>query len=343
MAKDKTPEIVDPMGMDFSKFEESALPAGGALVPIRPEGDRIAVTTFGDIVTAQRVAVPREITKVLAKMKVLAGAAGDRYVYRIPFKRTNKQTGDVKTEYVEGGSIKLANDLAREYGNCMINVLVDNSQPRYWIFYGKFVDLETGFTMVRAFQQRKSQSTGMKDVDRQEDMVFQIGQSKCIRNVTLNALQTMTDYCVEEAKQSVKERIAKDPNKARAWLLAKIAELRVDLKLVESFYGRIAAHWTVADMAKLYAEINSIEDGMVTPDDLYPTSEEGQRADNGSKQQPSKQKETTDELGKQAGEGEESKGTDAPLATPPPPQPAGPAPKGKPAGNGEGIPALSLF
>ena len=61
------------------------------------------------VIGAQKIAVPRDEPKILQKIKVLAAAAGDDWYYRWPVK--NKKTG--KTEWVEGASIKLANEVSR--------------------------------------------------------------------------------------------------------------------------------------------------------------------------------------------------------------------------------------
>ena len=228
-------------------------------------GARSSMHTGGDIITAQRVAVPRNTAKIMAQLKALAAAAGKAYVYgwKVKDKRNNRES------WIEGPTIKLANDLARVYGNCMVNVRVVDAGAA-WMMYGRFVDLETGFTTERAYQQRKGQDVGMADGQRASDMVFQIGQSKCIRNVIVNALQTFADYAVECAKDSLLAEIGNQPDKARAWIVGKLAQLNVDKKRVEAIYGRTAENWTVPDMARIYTEVQSILDGMMPADEVYP-------------------------------------------------------------------------
>src|SRR5690349_6107042 len=70
---------------------------------------------------AQAIIVPRDEARVLLKISTLATAAGEDWYYRIPFK--DKKGG---TTWVEGPSIKLANDIARIYGSCDVDTWVSN-------------------------------------------------------------------------------------------------------------------------------------------------------------------------------------------------------------------------
>ena len=254
----------DPMRATLDTGAMDAQPAG-----VQPGfamvGANQGMHTGGDIITAQRVAVPRNNAKIMANLKALAAAAGKNYVYgwKVKDRQNNREV------WIEGPTIKLANDLARVYGNCMVNVRVVDAGAS-WMMYGRFVDLETGFTTERAYQQRKSQKVGMTDDQRAADMIFQIGQSKCIRNVIVNALQTYADYCVDEAKSSLLDSVGKEPEKARTWIKSKIVALGIDQKRVEAIYGRTAEHWTVPDMARIYTELTSILDGMMTANEVYP-------------------------------------------------------------------------
>jgi len=80
----------------------------GQLVPIMPQG-QIATQVFG----AQNVAVRRDERIVLNKIRALAAAAGQEWFYRFPVRNKKKGT----TDYIEGPSIKMVNDLAPIYGS----------------------------------------------------------------------------------------------------------------------------------------------------------------------------------------------------------------------------------
>lgn len=215
-------------------------------------------------VGAVKVQVERDDVKVLTKLKALAAAAGDDFYYRFPV--TKKDGGQ---DWIEGPSIKCAMAVARTYGNCDTDVRVQDAGD-HWIFYARFTDFETGFTLTRAFQQRKNQKAMKTDAARQLDIIFQIGQSKAIRNVIANALSTYTDYAYEEARRGIVARVGKNLATYREKVLARLDELGVDLKRAEVVRGRVAADWLAPDVALCIAELQAIGDGMATVDETYP-------------------------------------------------------------------------
>jgi hypothetical protein len=217
------------------------------------------------VIGAQKVAVPREEAKVLQRLKVLAAAAGEEWYYRYPAKE--KRTG--KTTWIEGPSIKLANDLGRLYGNDEIETRVIDLGDS-WLIYARFTDYETGYSLTRPFQQRKSQKTMGDDADRQRDIAFQIGCSKAIRNVTCNALQTYADFAFQEAKNSLVNKVGGDLPKWRDVTLKRLDERGIELKRVEAVMGRGAGDWLAPDVAQVMAMMKAIKDGMATADEQFP-------------------------------------------------------------------------
>jgi hypothetical protein len=222
-------------------------------------------TAFSDpIITAQAVQVRRDIPAFLHRMKVLANMAGEEYRYQYPVK---KKTGGSST--VEGASIKMANDLAREYGNCMVDVRVlDNGNE--WVFYARFIDYETGFAMTRPFRQRKNQQTMKDDAERQLDIVYQIGASKAIRNVVINSLQTYADMIYTEAKNSLINNIGKNLAAWRERIVTRCQENKFDIKRIEMAITKPVQEWLAVDVARVVAELKSVMDGMARFDDLFP-------------------------------------------------------------------------
>jgi hypothetical protein len=202
---------------DLAKFANAQ---GQPNQPI-PHGHTLVRPTTGladRIIGAQHVEVYRDEAKILQKLTTLAAAASDSWFYRFPVK-----TKGGGTEYVEGPSIKLANDLARIYGNCVIEVR-ELDVGDCFVFYARFTDIETGFSMERAYRQRKSQtSIKTKDVDRQLDLMYQVGQSKALRNVIVNALQTYSDFAFESARNSLVEKIGADLDRWRERTLQGLA------------------------------------------------------------------------------------------------------------------------
>lgn len=247
-------------------------------------GSPAAAQTTGMVRPMEHFQLPslapeRDELKVLDKLIKLAAAAGDDWFYRFPVNRNVKdpETGKwVKVrEYIEGPSIKCANNVARIYGNCLVDCRLGQETPDAWVFYAMFADRETGFTMVRAFKQRKRQNIGMGDEGRAEDIVFQIGQSKAIRNIIDNALEQFTSRAFDEAKKSIVNRIAGKMDETRAWIRAELAKLKpaVAVERVERVRLRKIDQWTSADMALIYAELQAIHDGWTIADDCWPREE----------------------------------------------------------------------
>lgn len=216
-------------------------------------------------VGAIKVAVERDDARIVQRLKVLAGAAGSKFYYRFPVKNKDGSSGNV-----EGPSIDCALAVARTYGNCDIDVRVTD-EGEHWIFLARFRDFETGFTISRAFQQRKGQTTmKTKDPGRALDIVFQIGQSKAIRNVICNALGDLADFAFEEAKASFVDRIGKRVEYYRDRAVERLAEMKIDLKRVEAIIGRAAKDWMAPELARVIAELQGIQDGMALADETYP-------------------------------------------------------------------------
>lgn len=228
-----------------------------SVLPMASAGDRV----FG----AQNVAVYRDEARILQKLAALGAAAGDDWFYRFPV----KTKGGGKT-FIEGPSIKLANDVARIYGNCEVDTRVIDLGPS-WLIYARFTDFESGYALTRPFQQDKGASRlGGDDVARKLDIAFQIGVSKAIRNVVTNALQTFADYAFDAARNSLVEKIGKDIQKWRTEILTRLKDRNLDAQRVEFVIGRAAADWTAPDIAKIIAMMKAVADGMATIDETFP-------------------------------------------------------------------------
>lgn len=214
---------------------------------------------------AMRVDVPRDEGKIFQKIKAIATAAGDEFFYRWPTKNKDGSTG-----WVEGASVQCTNAVSRIYGNCLVTCRSED-HPAFYLFTARFYDMETGYGYERQFKQRKGQSLGGKmDAARAEDIVFQIGQSKALRNVVDNALGEFTAYALREAKSGIVKLVGADPEKYRARLRQRIEDLKVELIRVEHHVGRPIGDWLAPDMAMVIAEIQTINDNMATADELWP-------------------------------------------------------------------------
>lgn len=209
--------------------------------------------------------VYRDEARIFQKLKAAAAYAGTDFFYRFPVKNRKEN----RTDWIEGPSIVLANELARIFMNCKVDArVVDHGD--FWIFYGRFEDKETGYELIRPFQQRKSAGKiGGADEERRLDIAFQIGASKAIRNVVVNALQMFADFAMNEARNALVERIGKDLAGYRQRTAAKLSAM-VSIERVEAIVGKPVKDWLAPDVARVIAMATSVADGMSNLNETFP-------------------------------------------------------------------------
>lgn len=240
-----------------------AKPAGGDLMP-QPGGPP-NITIVDQIITAQKVGVERDLAKVMRDIRTMAAMSGEDWYYRFPVK---KKGGGV--DHIEGPTIKCAQNVARMYGNCQVDVRAQD-QGGSWMIYARFVDYETGFSLTRPFQADKAKvNLNTKDAGRQQEIAFAIGVSKATRNVIANALEAFTTFAFDEAKNNLVEKVGKKLEEYRKRVRERLASISVDEKRVEAMLGRSAAEWLAPDVARVIAEIKAVTDGMATADETWP-------------------------------------------------------------------------
>lgn len=222
-------------------------------------------TTYTTAISVQK---PRSIAKVTKNILEEAKLAGASFYYRWEVK--NKKTG--RKSIVLGASIDLTMAIARNYGNCVVDIEVEETASHY-LFKGVFIDLESGFTVPRLFRQRKSQNIGSGYGDeRAEDIVFQIGQSKAQRNAIDKAAPGwLIDQAIEVARTAEINKV--DPENlhiARAKVLDFFGTYGVTTERIEASLERPADDWTSENIADLRASATALKEGRIGPDELFP-------------------------------------------------------------------------
>jgi hypothetical protein len=216
-------------------------------------------------VTAISVQKPRDLDKIVAAIDREAEYAGDSFWYSWTDKKGNR---------IEGPSIGLANSLAREWTNCAVTCTLDEIPEAFYIT-SRFIDLEKGSQMERVFRQRKNSVAGNFDPDRKLDIALQIGQSKGIRNVVVNAVpRWLVERAIEKAKEAVVRKI--DPKKLEEYKtkwLAFFAKYGVTQEQLVAKAGKPVAQWTTHDMADFQADAKALQNGEVSVGDLFPAPE----------------------------------------------------------------------
>lgn len=255
-------DLMDPReAQEAEALFAKPMGAGGDLVP----GGAPNITIVDQVITAQKVGVERDLAKILRDVRTMAAVAGEDWYYRFPVK---KKGGGV--DHIEGPTIKCATNVARMYGNCQVDVRVQD-QGASWLIYARFVDYESGFSLTRPFQADKAKGTlNTKDAGRQQEIALAIGVSKATRNVITNALETFTTFAFDEAKKNLVEKVGKRLEEYRGRVRERLAQINVDEKRVEATVGRPFSEWLAPDVARVIAELKAVSDGMATADETWP-------------------------------------------------------------------------
>lgn len=256
-------------GVQIIEHDPRDLPSDMPSMATRmPEGGQIVSerTLFGDVVMAQPTRAPRNEGRIMQRIDASAGAAGASWYYRFPVK---KRGGGI--DYIEGPSIECADAVSRWYGNCQVAAAVQDIGTA-WIIHSRFVDLETGYTLIRPFLQSKAGSRlGGDDDERRLQIALSIGVSKSQRNVVVHALRDFTDRAFAAAKRNLVERVGLKLPEYRKRCVDKLNELGPDLLArVERNMNRKADAWLAPDVSRLIAEIQTVADGMSSADEVWP-------------------------------------------------------------------------
>lgn len=220
--------------------------------------------------TAISVQKPRSLDKIVASVLTEAEMAGEEFYY------SWKQGG----ELIEGPTIGLANSLAREWGNCAVTVELQENDEAFYLT-PRFIDLEKGFQTERVFRQRKGAVQGKYDPDRKLDIALQIGQSKAIRNVVVNAVpRWLVAKAVEKAKEAVVKGI--DATKLDEWrniMVHEFKAFRITAEQLVDKLGKPVAEWGTRDIATLKGDIRVLKTGEMTPAELFPPKDPAKTTD----------------------------------------------------------------
>lgn len=214
--------------------------------------------------TAVQVVKPRDLNKVESRCVAEAARAGDEFYY------SWSQGGSI----IEGNTVGAALMMVRNWGNCAVDVRVQEL-PTSYVFYGAFIDLETGFNLVRPFKMSKQspknkQGRDIYSGERGKDIIFQIGASKAIRNVTLNAIpKWLTEKVLDTAKKNIIGQIEKmGKEKAIDKVVKKAEALKIPFDRIEANYGKKSS-WDIDKIVAVMGAIRSVEDGLESMEEVF--------------------------------------------------------------------------
>ena len=239
-------------------------PSSRYMAPIQP------VQKVGmEYVTAVAVQKPRDFKEIEKRLNQECQFLGPDAYYG----------WGVGEDRVEGPSVELAMAVLRCFGNCAVrNEFVQETHDAY-VFEATFVDLENGVQISRPFRQSKSWKVyGKMDEVRKADVRFQIGASKCARNVIIASLPSwMINNGMEQAKESVRARIdkfikEKSIAEAQRWMLKELAKLgaKEDVVLYKMGRDKVSAI-TPEDLVILYGDVKALQSGAESAAALFPS------------------------------------------------------------------------
>lgn len=253
----------------------STLAAGGAMQRVE-----------GKYVTAVAVQKPRSLPTVARRLEEEATLSGESFYYG----------WGAGKDQIEGPSVKLANAAVRCWGNCSVEMLPMQETADSWIFTAAFIDYETGFTLQRQFRQAKSWVVhGKFDAARKDDIRFQIGQSKAVRNVILNALPSgLIERAMEVAKDGARakliafiEKADKKAGKPGAGMVQAVDMVLSGLAKYGAKEDAVLRKLEIADrkaididrLLILRGDLAALDDGETRVEELYPPTKTEQLAD----------------------------------------------------------------
>jgi hypothetical protein len=218
--------------------------------------------------TAIKVQKPRNLAAIVEKVLEEAACAGEDFYYRWEVK--NRKTN--RNSVVEGGSIGLAYCIARNWGNCVVDVELE-TRDGIDVFTASWIDLETGFTTSRLFRKKHNPVGGNYDAERADDMGFQVGQSKPLRNVIFAGVPKWLETKAIEVAKASEAKGLEDPTRfvyAKGKVLSFLAKYGVTEERVFAKIGKPASEWTRDEYMNVRSLATEIKDGLADPDEVFP-------------------------------------------------------------------------
>lgn len=224
-------------------------------------------TTKTPFVTAVAVQTPRSIARVEKAILTEAALLGTSAYYG---------WGKGKN-HVEGGTVHLATAMLRAYGNCTVVADAIQETPSAWIFLHTTVDLESGTALPRQYYQSKRELVeGKMPEDRKNNIRFNKGQSKSIRNSIFNAMpRWLMLKAITEAKKGVRKKIETfiAENSLAAAQLFIVSQLKkvgvTEDQILQKTERTTIEGLTIDDIVQLSGDEKAISSGSENVDALF--------------------------------------------------------------------------
>lgn len=231
---------------------------------------------------------PRDEDQAAVKIKRTCQnlAFAEKARYRKPVGKEKNNAGEWVQKYVEGPSIRFAEEMLRCWGNALIQmqVVYDDANLRKVKVSCRDVQsnltYSTEFTIEKTVERKKSDGREVVSerlnsynervfivVATEDEILQKVGilTSKWIRN---NGLRLVPDHIVSEAmdkcRETVKEGIDKDPEKYKRKMLDAFSELNILPADIERYVGCKVSQLTPAQIEQLRVDYTSLKEGTTT-------------------------------------------------------------------------------
>lgn len=218
------------------------------------------------------VHTPRNLKAVEADIIYEASQMGEDFIYTWDVNDKESKRADGKTR-IEGMSIDGAMIMLRNWGNAACPVDLVEESPTHYLLRATFIDLEKGFNAARLYRQRKSGGPGKMENERREDMAFQIGQSKAIRNAVDKGMPAwLRDRAIEASKSAAATKY-KDVQVHVPKVVEWAKGLGVSEAQLVARVGRPLVGWTPYDIVYVRTIFKAISDRQTTALEEFPPLE----------------------------------------------------------------------
>ena len=221
-----------------------------------------------------RISPRRDLSAIVKACKAEAALAGDMFFYR-----WTQKGKDNKKALVQGVSVHGAYCMYREMGNLALMQKPMVETRSTYIFTPILIDLERGLSMERVYRMPKDWTVyGRYDKAQKEIMVFQIGQSKALRDL-INSFVSRVLYkeTLESAQNSARvaiENMIKTNSRGRDGVIDKFLKRfevhGVTLEMIEAKIEKECAIWQVDDLLLMGADLTALDEHMETVAMLFP-------------------------------------------------------------------------
>lgn len=243
----------------FAKRSTPGLNAGTVAI----EESRAVAEAMGKLYIAQN----RPRNEALAYDKVIASCQ----------RKSMAESGEYSyprgNEQVTGPSIRLAEEMARAWGNIEYGIRELSEDEDSTEMEAYCWDLETNLISSQKFRVKKERSTrqGKYKLTDQRDIYEQnanLGARRLRARILAVLPPDLVDAAVEQCRQTLKPTTEELPNKVKT-LIDFFKKQKVTVEHLEKRLGKKSAEFTPDDVTNLKGIYNSIKDGMSRPGDWF--------------------------------------------------------------------------